>query len=42
MKIGIVTDNTCNIPAAELEKNGIEYASLYIMNGEKYKSAYQI
>ncbi|HNV04626.1 MAG TPA: DegV family protein [Petrotogaceae bacterium] len=42
MKIGIVTDNTCNIPAAELEKNGIEYASLYIMNGEKSTSADQI
>ncbi|WGS64172.1 DegV family protein [Marinitoga aeolica] len=39
MKIGIVTDNTCNLPTDFLEKNDIGYASLYILRESKHIKA---
>ncbi|NUU96682.1 DegV family protein [Marinitoga sp. 1138] len=39
MKIGIVTDNTCNLTQEFMEKNDIGYASLYILrNGNHVKA----
>lgn len=36
MKIGLVTDNTCNLPIEFLEKNDIGYTSLYILRNSKH------
>ncbi|KLO21330.1 fatty acid-binding protein DegV [Marinitoga sp. 1197] len=39
MRIGLVTDNTCNLPIDFLEKNDIGYASLYILRDGKHIKA---
>jgi DegV family protein with EDD domain len=36
MNIGIVTDNTCNLPINFLEKNDVGYASLYILRNSNH------
>lgn len=36
MNIGIVTDNTCNLPIDFLEKNDVGYASLYILRNSNH------
>lgn len=39
MKIGIVTDNTCNLKSAEIEKLGVYIVSLYVNRSGKYTRA---
>ncbi|SHE27440.1 EDD domain protein, DegV family [Marinitoga hydrogenitolerans DSM 16785] len=39
MKVGIVTDNTCNLPIDYLEKNDIGYTSLYILRESRHIKA---
>lgn len=39
MSIGIVTDNTCNLKSAEIEKLGVYIVSLYVNRSGKYTRA---
>ena len=39
MKIGIVTDNTCNLKPGDIEKLGVNIVSLYVNRSGKYTRA---